>query len=137
MKKILLILIFILFITNTSFASRQIRVGSRINNSTPDSLLFIDLNKRLGEDNTKLSWDDTNDRLTTDSLLIKSSNTPSSATDTGIQGQIEWDGSYIYVCSATNTWLRTALSTWSVGGALLLETGSYLLLETGNKLLLE
>jgi len=38
--------------------------------------------------------------------------TPSSATDTGIVGQIAWDTSYIYICVATNTWKRTAISTW-------------------------
>lgn len=38
--------------------------------------------------------------------------TPSSATDTGIKGQVAWDSSYIYVCVATDVWKRTALSSW-------------------------
>lgn len=37
---------------------------------------------------------------------------PSSASDTGTKGQIAFDGSYIYICSATNTWLRAAVATW-------------------------
>ena len=37
---------------------------------------------------------------------------PASAADTGAQGDIAWDTSYIYVCTATNTWKRAALSTW-------------------------
>lgn len=38
--------------------------------------------------------------------------TPSSASDTGVKGQIAWDGSYIYICSATDTWLRAPIATW-------------------------
>jgi hypothetical protein len=37
--------------------------------------------------------------------------TPSSDTDTGVKGEMCWDASYIYICVATNTWKRTAL-TW-------------------------
>lgn len=40
------------------------------------------------------------------------SKTPSSASDTGVQGDISWDASYIYVCTAANTWKRVAISTW-------------------------
>jgi hypothetical protein len=38
--------------------------------------------------------------------------TPASASATGTAGQITWDASYIYVCTATNTWKRVAISTW-------------------------
>lgn len=38
--------------------------------------------------------------------------TPASATATGTAGQIAYDASYFYVCIATDTWERTALSTW-------------------------
>jgi hypothetical protein len=38
--------------------------------------------------------------------------TPASATATGSVGTICWDSSYIYVCTATNTWKRVAISTW-------------------------
>lgn len=38
--------------------------------------------------------------------------TPSSASDTGTTGTITWDSNYIYVCTATNTWKRVAISTW-------------------------
>ena len=44
--------------------------------------------------------------------LIIASSTPASAGATGVQGQIAWDSDYIYVCTATNTWKRTALATW-------------------------
>jgi hypothetical protein len=38
--------------------------------------------------------------------------TPASAGASGTAGDIAWDSSYIYVCTATNTWKRAALSTW-------------------------
>jgi Major tropism determinant N-terminal domain len=37
---------------------------------------------------------------------------PATATSVGIQGQIAYDSTYVYVCIATNTWKRAALSTW-------------------------
>jgi len=45
-------------------------------------------------------------------IRVGTAKTPASATDTGNAGEICWDSSYIYVCVATNTWKRTALSTW-------------------------
>jgi len=49
---------------------------------------------------------------TGDSIFTGASKTPASASDTGIAGQICWDSSYIYVCTATNTWKRVAIATW-------------------------
>lgn len=37
---------------------------------------------------------------------------PASASATGVAGQIAYDSSYIYVCTATNTWKRAAIATW-------------------------
>lgn len=37
---------------------------------------------------------------------------PASATDTGTLGEIRITAGYIYVCTATNTWVRAALATW-------------------------
>lgn len=45
-------------------------------------------------------------------IRVATAKTPSSASDTGTTGEICWDASYIYVCTATNTWKRTAISTW-------------------------
>lgn len=47
-----------------------------------------------------------------DSVRLRTAKTPSSATDTGTAGQICWDANFVYVCVATNTWKRSALSTW-------------------------
>jgi hypothetical protein len=38
--------------------------------------------------------------------------TPASAAATGVAGQIAWDSSFIYICTATNTWKRVAIATW-------------------------
>lgn len=50
--------------------------------------------------------------LTAGQLIVSTQKTPSSATDTGTKGMICSDASYIYVCTATNTWKRVAISTW-------------------------
>jgi hypothetical protein len=45
-------------------------------------------------------------------VRIRTSSTPSSASDFGVAGEIRWDANYIYVCVATDTWKRVAISTW-------------------------
>ena len=37
---------------------------------------------------------------------------PSSASDTGTLGEVRIDASYIYVCTASNTWKRAQIATW-------------------------
>lgn len=46
------------------------------------------------------------------SIRITNTSTPGSATDPGQTGEIRWDSNYIYVCIATDTWKRVAISTW-------------------------
>ena len=43
---------------------------------------------------------------------ITSGNAPATASSTGTAGQVEWDSGFVYVCTATNTWVRAALATW-------------------------
>lgn len=45
-------------------------------------------------------------------LRLRTSRTPASATAAGNAGEICWDADYIYVCTATNTWKRAAITTW-------------------------
>ena len=47
-----------------------------------------------------------------DSLRVTQPRTPGSASDSGAAGQIAWDADYVYVCVATDTWKRAALSSW-------------------------
>ena len=37
---------------------------------------------------------------------------PSTASSTGSLGQWAVDSSYLYVCTATNTWKRVAIASW-------------------------
>lgn len=45
-------------------------------------------------------------------LRLRTARTPASAAAAGNAGDICWDSSYVYVCTATNTWKRAALSSW-------------------------
>ena len=47
-----------------------------------------------------------------DRIRVGTAKTPASASATGTTGEICWDANYIYVCTATNTWKRTAIATW-------------------------
>ena len=47
-----------------------------------------------------------------DRIRVGTAKTPASATATGTAGEICWDANYIYVCTAANTWKRTAIATW-------------------------
>ena len=44
---------------------------------------------------------------------ILPTHTPASASATGTAGEVAWDANYIYICTATNTWKRVAISTWT------------------------
>lgn len=46
------------------------------------------------------------------SNTIASTSAPTSATDSGFAGEIRYDTNYVYICVATNTWKRSALTTW-------------------------
>ena len=43
---------------------------------------------------------------------INTSKTPASAGATGTLGDFCWDSSYLYLCTASNTWRRVAHATW-------------------------
>ena len=43
---------------------------------------------------------------------VSSFDTPASASAAGVTGSLAYDENYIYVCTATDTWKRVALSTW-------------------------
>lgn len=91
-------------------------IGNVVIGSNNGSRL-IGLNNQIlvadGEGNERFSSDqNSNFTIEGKTIRIKTTHTPTSATDTGSAGQIAWDANYIYVCIATNTWVRSALSTW-------------------------
>jgi len=61
----------------------------------------------IGTDSPSASLD-----INSDIFRLRTSKTPSSATDTGNAGDICWDSGYIYVCIATNSWKRVAIASW-------------------------
>lgn len=50
--------------------------------------------------------------VNSDTVRLRTARTPASASAAGNAGDICWDADYVYVCVATNTWKRSALSTW-------------------------
>ena len=50
--------------------------------------------------------------VNSDIIRLRTPKTPASASASGNEGDICWDSNYIYVCTATDTWKRTAISTW-------------------------
>jgi len=50
--------------------------------------------------------------INSNNIRIRTAKTPTSATEACDQGEISWDTNFIYVCVATNTWKRSAISTW-------------------------
>ena len=51
--------------------------------------------------------------ITASRFKLNALNTPpASATATGVLGEIRYDANYMYVCTATNAWKRSALTTW-------------------------
>lgn len=51
-------------------------------------------------------------RLTSAGLILTVGSAPASASASGTTGQLAYDGSYLYICTATNTWRRIAHATW-------------------------
>ena len=51
-------------------------------------------------------------QVTGNTIQLSTARTPASASATGNVGEICWDASYLYVCTATNTWKRSLISTW-------------------------
>lgn len=47
-----------------------------------------------------------------DTLRFRAARTPASASAPGTAGDFCYDGSYFYICTATNTWRRAAHATW-------------------------
>lgn len=46
------------------------------------------------------------------STMLRKVTVPSTATSSGALGDVAYDASYLYVCTAANTWVRAALATW-------------------------
>ena len=45
-------------------------------------------------------------------IVVVNNYVPSANTSPGTKGQITYDGNYVYICVATNTWKRASISIW-------------------------
>ncbi len=79
---------------NAGAQSNQLYIA---NNSTSTPLIFGDFSAGYVKIN---------------GAFLMDSFTPASSTANGNAGRISWDSNYIYICVATNTWKRVAISSW-------------------------
>ena len=88
--------------------------GGTITNSTAvGNGALVDRNNAAIVGNSSVTYAQLGSVFQADTTGIRiSSAAPASAAATGIAGTVTWDSSYIYVCVATNTWKRVAISTW-------------------------
>jgi hypothetical protein len=93
------------FIRSAIVADREVTLPLLTGN---DTFVFEDYSQTLS--NKTLSSSGTIEA--TDFKLSTLNTAPLSASDTGTTGEIRVTTDYIYVCTATNTWKRTALTTW-------------------------
>ena len=82
----------------------------RVESDNNTHMLFVDAgNDRIGIDTSSPTCElDINGNT----IRIRTAQTPASNSASGDVGQICWDTNYIYVCVASNTWKRTAISDW-------------------------
>ena len=59
-------------------------------------------------DGDSIQWVDASPPL----AAVVLGNAPSTASSTGSAGDIRYDSGYVYICVATDTWKRAALTTW-------------------------
>ena len=85
-------------------------VDFRVESNNNTHMLFVD----GGNEKVGIGTSSPTEALDVDgtSIRLRQSLTPSSASDVGAAGQLAWDSNYIYVCVATDTWKRVAISTW-------------------------
>lgn len=92
--------------------------GENNDNFSIDELSSGSFSKRLtiekstGNFGFKTNAPTTTVDINDDKFRVRTAKTPASSTATGNAGDICWDANYIYVCTATNTWVRSALTTW-------------------------
>ena len=62
--------------------------------------------------NANFSYDQVNSILKVPRLRVTQTQSPATPGSTGLVGEITWDGEWVYVCVAPNTWRRAGLYTW-------------------------
>ena len=87
-------------------------VGYNAQVATSDSLVL----GGTGDDAVKVGIGTTSPTQALDvngnTIRVRQDRTPASSSEACLKGEMAWDGSYLYICVATNTWKRTALSSF-------------------------
>ncbi|TXI86917.1 MAG: hypothetical protein E6Q36_08360 [Chryseobacterium sp.] len=92
--------------TGIHIAYENVTGDNRLNSTSGNTLVGTSVNTN----NSKLVVNGTNEAA---QFKVSALNTaPASATATGVLGEVRITSTYIYVCTATNTWVRSALTTW-------------------------
>jgi hypothetical protein len=82
------------------------------NNNTPGKIRFATTPSGAYTAADRMEIDESGLVSVYDDLAITSPTVPASASATGTAGTVSWDADYIYICAATDTWKRVAISTW-------------------------
>jgi len=90
-----------------TYADGRVVINPATLNVTASAKLFVGHNTDAG-----YMLDVNGTARATQFILRALNNAPASATATGTTGEIRIVNGFIYVCVATNTWQRAALSTW-------------------------
>jgi hypothetical protein len=93
------------------------QTGIGYGNNTPSATLHVKNGKpSTGATSVKVSpgaaQTSASVLMNVEGQLKVATHTPASAGATGEAGQIAWDAHFLYICVATNTWKRVAISTW-------------------------
>jgi hypothetical protein len=100
---------------NNSTGSRNVFIGSLAgqNETSSDNLYISNTNTSTPLIKGKFdSAGGNNGSVRIYGDLQLTTKTPASATATGTVGTITYDNDYIYICIATDTWKRSAITTW-------------------------
>jgi len=99
--------------SGNTFTTRG-KLGTVISNDLSGALVFSRLTNASasGQNLTESGRFDPDGHLTLATTPYLPSRTPASSTAAGKQGEFCWDSGYLYICVATNSWKRVALSSW-------------------------
>jgi hypothetical protein len=95
--------------------SRNVFLGNQAgeNETTSDNLYISNSNTSTPLIYGKFdSTGSTAGRVKINGNLEIKTKTPATAGADGVVGEIAWDADYIYICTATNTWKRSAIAGW-------------------------
>lgn len=80
-----------------------------IDPATAADVSYDNQSSGLSADNVQDAVDEVAGLVATAAQIVEP---PAAADSTGSAGQIAYDSDFLYVCIATDTWLRVAIATW-------------------------